>query len=301
MKLQSHRLGEMSILAGALLWSLFPVVTILSYSTLTPLFTAAIATLFAAPFFALLLTLKGQWPLLLVRRAWKDILLTTFYIGILFYGFMFLGLKTTTAGNAAIMGQMETFFAFLLLGYWLHHERVMPAQLAGGMAMVLGAALILLPKADSWHPGDWLIVLATAFAPLGNKHAQAAREIVSSEVIMFYRSILSGLFLLLLAFVVEPRPELRALSASIGFLAINGFLLLGLSKILWIEGINRITITEATALTSITPLFTLLFAFLFLHERVTVLQIAGFLPIALGVVLLMKKRREFSDPAFSVR
>jgi len=284
----THRKGELSIIAGSVLWSLFPVITILSYSALTPLFAAAIATLVAAPFFALLITLKGQWPLLLVRRAWKDILFTTFYIGILFYGFTFLGLKTTTAGNAAIMGQMETFFAFLLLGYWLHHERVTPAQLAGGMAMVLGAALILLPKADSWHTGDWLIVLAAACAPLGNKHAQAAREIVSSEVIMFYRSILSGLFLLLLAFVVEPRPELQALSASIGFLAINGFLLLGLSKILWIEGINRITITEATALNCVTPLFTLLFAFFLLNEKISLFQIVGFIPIAVGVILLTK-------------
>lgn len=294
MKLQSHRLGEITILAGALLWSLFPVVTILSYLTLTPLFAAALATLFAALFFALLLTLKGQWPLLLKRKAWKDILFATFYIGILFYGFTFLGLKTTTAGNAAIISQMETFFAFLLLGYWLHHERVTPAQLAGGMAMVLGAALILLPKADSWHPGNWLIVLAAACAPIGNKHAQAAREVVTSEVIMFYRSLLSGAFLLLLAFFVEPLPSIPSLTASAGFLALNGFLLLGLSKILWIEGINRITITEATALNCITPLFTLLFAFLFLHERMTVLQIAGLLPIALGIVLLTKKSNKAS-------
>lgn len=289
--LSSHRKGEVLIFTGALLWSLFPVITILSYTALTPLFAAALATLFAAFFFALLLTLKGQWPLLLIRKAWKDILFTTFYIGILFYGFTFLGLKHTTAGNAAIMSQMETFFAFLLLGFWLHHEHVKPAQLAGGMAMVLGAALILLPKAGSWHTGDWLIVLAAACAPLGNKHAQAAREVVSSEVIMFYRSLLSGAFLLLLAFFVEPQPELHSLKASAGFLALNGFLLLGLSKILWIEGINRISITEATSLGSITPLFTLLFAFLFLHERVTVLQIAGLLPIALGVLFLTNKKK----------
>ncbi|MDD5103459.1 MAG: DMT family transporter [Candidatus Peribacteraceae bacterium] len=297
MLLHPTRLGEMNILLSAVLWSTFPVITILSFGTVPPLFSAGISTLLAALFFAFLLTLKHEWPLLLKHKAWKDILLTTLFIGIAFYGFLFLGLKHTSAGNAAILMLMEVFFSFLILGLLLHHEPLLPRTVIGGACMVLGALLVLLPKgAEGWQQGDLLIIIATIFAPLGNRFAQRARKVVTTNVIMFLRSIGSGAFLLLLAWYLEPHPTGADLSGSFGFVLINGILLLGLSKILWIEGIHRIPITKAISIDSITPLFTLVVAYFILLEQPNVLQVASLIPIGIGMVLLTKSSRILPSP-----
>ncbi|MFH1444623.1 MAG: DMT family transporter [Candidatus Peregrinibacteria bacterium] len=289
MTLHPSRTGEVSILLSAVLWSTFPVITILSLGTLSPLFSAGISTLFASVFFAGLLTLKKEWPLLRKHEAWKDILLTTLFIGVAFYGFMFLGLKHTSAGNGAILSLMEVFFSFLILGLLLRHEPLLPRTVIGGACMIFGALLVLLPKGTGgWQQGDLLIIIATVFAPLGNRFAQRARKVVTTNVIMFLRSIIGGTFLLLLAFWLESTPTQRDFFGALNVLLINGVLLLGLSKILWMEGIHRIPITKAISIASITPLLTLLVAWLVLYETPSALQISALVPIAVGMVLLTK-------------
>jgi len=290
--LSSARTGELSILLGALLWSTFPVITIFSYGSLAPFFSGGIATLFASTFFAVLLTAKGEWHFILEKGAWKDILLTSFFIGMVFYGLFFVGLRHTTAGNAAILSLMEVFFSFVILGLFMRHEPLLPSTIIGGSCMVLGALLVLLPKGViGLQMGDLLIILATAFCPLGNRAAQRARKHVPANIIMFLRSVISGGVLLGLAFLFESTPSFKELSASLIFLLINGILLLGLSKIFWIEGIHRIPITKAISIESITPLFTLIVAYFLLQEQPTILQIVSLIPIGLGMVLLTKRTR----------
>jgi len=287
--LTKERTGELLILLSSVLWGFFPVITILTFSDVTPLYAAAISTLVSAVFFGFIVTWKKQWSFVHERRAWKGILLTSFYIGILFYGLIFVALRHTTAGNEAIMSLMEVFFSFLILGLLLKHEKLTVSHLAGGVCMVIGAAFILLPKVSGWYVGDLLVILATFFAPIGNKYTQDARKTVSSEFIMFCRSLISGSFLLLLAAFLEPEPEFSSLRHSLGFFVANGVLFLGVSKILWIEGVHRIPITKAVSLESIYPFFTLMLAYVLLHEEVTGFQIAGLIPIVAGIFLLTAK------------
>ena len=284
-----ERAGELFVIAETFLWSLFPVITILTFGTLTPLYTAAISTLIAALFFAVVLTAKRQWHHLLRRQAWRSMLLTSLIVGVLFYACVFMGLRYTTAGNASILGLMEVFFSFVILGVFLRHEPVLPLHLLGGVLMVIGAGLILLPGMDDWQQGNLLIISATFFAPWGNRYAQKARRMVSAEAIMFCRSVIGGLSLLLFASFFEAVPSWEALRASTSFLLVNGILLLGLSKVFWLEGIARLPITKAISLGSLAPASTLVIAYLVLHEQVTATQVLGFLPIAFGVYLLTKR------------
>ncbi|MFH1444622.1 MAG: DMT family transporter [Candidatus Peregrinibacteria bacterium] len=289
MSLSPIRHGELNILLSTLLSSVLPVITILSFTYLAPLFSAGLSTLFAGLFFACLLTLKREWSLLRKRQAWKDILLATFFVGIAGYGCFFLGLKYTTAGNAAILNLTEVFFSFLILGLLLRHEPLLPRTVIGGACMVFGALLILLPKGNAeWQWGNLLIILGAAFAPLGNRYAQRARKVVSTNAIMFSRSIISGGCLLLLAFAFEQTPAREAVFASSVFLLINGFLLLGLSVSLWVEAIHLIPITKAVSMVSIMPLFTLIAAYFILKEQPNILQISSLIPITVGMILLTK-------------
>lgn len=287
--LSRERQGEVAVILSALLWALFPVVTILTLSRLTPLFSAALSTLISATLFAVVVTLKCEWAALGERRAWKPIALSTLLIGIIFYGLIFTGLKYTTAGNEAIITLMEVFFSFLILGVLLRHEKPKRRSIVGAACMIAGAALVLLPKTSGWHSGDLLVLLATAIAPIGNRYTQQARSFVSAALLMFCRSLLGGFFLLLLAATLDPLPSSRDIAQSFGFLAANGILFLGLSKILWIESVHRLPITKVVSLEHISPLFTLLAAHFVLREQVNFFQIAGLIPILAGVYLLTSK------------
>lgn len=285
------RKGELLILLSALLWSFFPVITILTFTGVTPLFSAAFSPLLAAVFFAFRLTWKREWSCLGQREAWKDILLTSLFIGVILHGLFFIALRMTSAGNVAIMGLMEIFFSFFILGFLLRHEPMHWSHVIGGVCMLAGAVIILIPGVSRWQLGDALVIVATLFAPFGNKFAQQARILVSADCIMFCRSLLSGIFLLLLVMVLEPLPSRAAFVSSLGFLTINGVLLFGLSKILWLEGIHRIPITKAISLGSIAPALTLVIAYIVLHEPVSSAQLIGLIPMIAGVYFLMHTRK----------
>ena len=287
--LSPRRKGEISVLLSTVFWSLFPVITILTYSSLPPLTVGGIGALISSLFFAAMLTIRGRWPELAERRAWKGILFASFYTGIIYYTLVFLGLRATTAGNEAIVLLMEVFFTFLILGVLLKHEKLVARTALGGACMVAGALVILFPKASGWHSGDLLVLLATVFAPLGNKSVKDARRFVSAETIMFCRGIIGGATLLFLGAVTETWPPAHVFGSAIGFLLANGILTLGIPKILWIEGINLLPITKAISISSISPVLTLIIAFFVLHESITMVQILGLLPIITGMFLLTRQ------------
>lgn len=282
-----ERKGDMAILAGGLLWGLFPVITVLSYHSLKPLTALAYSTLLAAFFFAVILTLRGKWHELKRTDAWADIALTTLFIGVLYYVLVFFGLKYTSPGNAGLIGLLEIFFSYLLFNMW-RKEFYSLSHVIGSLFMVAGAGVLLFPDAQGLNKGDVLIILSTIAAPFGNVFQQRARKKISSETIMFARSFLTTILIFFLVGFVGERASAIDVRQSLWFLILNGVVLLGLTKVLWIEGIHRISVTKANALSSVSPLFTLLFAYLMLRQVPTVWQLSAIVPLAVGLILLTR-------------
>ncbi|NTV23289.1 MAG: DMT family transporter [Nanoarchaeota archaeon] len=285
------RTGDLFIFSEVFLWSLFPVFTIISNKTLQPLYTAALSTFLAGLFFAVILTVQGKWHELLNRKAWKYILITTLFIGIIIYSLLFVSLKYTTAGNASLLYLLEIFFSFLILGM-MGREKVTLLRVSGAVLMVLGASFVILPGISGLNYGDILILVALLFAPIGNLAQQSARKHVSSPAIMFVRSILSSAVLFAMAVFFSPLPSTADLKASLLFLAVNGTLFMGLSKLLWIEGIHRIPITRANAISTFAPFLTLTAAFLMLGDVPNSGQLIGIIPMIAGALLVLRKEEE---------
>jgi drug/metabolite transporter (DMT)-like permease len=260
----------------------------LSFRETPVLFSTAATTLCAIPCFVIVLTIRRQWAELHIREARQPILLATLIIGILYYGLVFIGTEYTSAGNTSIILLMEIFFSFVILG-GLRKESQPASHWLGGAFMILGACLVLFPGTSRLAKGDLILLIASAVPPLGNYFMRQARALVSSSTIMLVRSLLSGLFFLLLAFALEAPPSGSMILRSLPFLFVNGFFLMGLSKLLWIEGIHRITIGKAISLSAVSPLFTLGFAYFILGEVPTFFQISGVIPMIAGVFLLMRR------------
>jgi drug/metabolite transporter (DMT)-like permease len=282
--------GEFYALLGALLWSLFPIITTLALGVLSPLQAIAICSLLSAVFFAIVLTLRRTWRVP-SRQCLRDLIIATVLLGIIFYVGIFVAIKYTTPGNAGILLLMEVLFSFLTLNLFTQHEPFVLPHALGGACMVLGVLVLLLPKASGWHLGDLIIIAATAIPPLGSVAMQRARKEVSAEFIMFFRSVVSGTVLLLISLAFDPLPSLAVLTPGfLMVLLINGILLFGVSKILWLEAINLLPITKTISICSITPFFTLIFSSMILDEQITRFQLLSLAPIIIGMALLMSAR-----------
>lgn len=296
MELNQERKGDVIILAEAFLWGLFPVVTILTLQNVSSLISLAWSTLFAALLFAIVLTVRRNWKELKNKEAIGDILLTTLIIGVIYYICYFIGLRYTSAGNASLIAQTEIFFSFLFFNVW-KKEQLSAMHIYGALLMVLGAVIVLYPNTKEFRIGDLLILGASCIAPLGNFFQRRARTKVPSEAILFIRSLVGAVVIFILAYLTGAGAPSSIPPKTFIFLIINGFFLLGISKLLWIEGIHRISVTKANALNSITPLLTLLFAWLLIGTVPSHLQLLAFIPLALGVVLLSRNGRKKSEEA----
>ena len=288
MKLSREKQGEIILLSENFIWSFFPIITIFIYKQIAPLFTLLIGSFFAACFFLIIITYKKKWKELKNTKALKDIFIASILLLSLWL-FVFTGLSYTTAGNASIFLLMEIFFSFLYFGIW-HKEKFKLSHIIGAVIMILGAVLILFPGHFSINFGDLLIIFGAMFAPIANHFQQKARKQVSAETILFVRNIIAIPIIAIIAlFSNQAIPSLGNLKIALPLLIINGAIMFGFAKILWVEAIHRISVTKATSLNTIAPAYTLIFAYFLLNEIPTFWQIMGFIPILIGAILLTKK------------
>jgi len=271
------------------------VITILSFDLLPPLISFGWSTLFAALFFGGILTFRHRWGEIRDRSSLRNILWATLFLGILYYGLVFFGLRYTSAGNASLIAATEMFFSFIFFHVW-RKDFISLKHILGAIFMLTGVFIVLYPNTTKLHLGDLLILIAAMIAPFGNYFQQRARERVSSEMILFVRSAVSASIVLILACLLKKRFSMTDFKSSIALILINGLLLLGFSKILWVEGIHRISVTKSNALASIAPPLTLLFAWMILHNIPTRFQLLSIVPISFGMVLLSMNKRPVPRP-----
>ena len=289
MSLSRTRQGDLLVLIQAVLYASFPIAAVASYKTITPFHSLFYSSVFTAGLFFLLFCFRPKWREFLIPGVFKELLLVSLFIGVGFYGLFFLALKYTTAGNASLIALMEIFYNYLFFHVW-KKEHLDKGHITGGLLMLLGVVMVLFNEVSTPKIGDIIILFAAMLPPLGNYYQQKLRKKVSTQTVLFGRSILTLPFL---ALFVPIFGESLAPSVDKGvwiFLLLNGVVFLGISKIFWLEGIHRISVTKASILGSISPAFTLLLAAFFLKQPPNFWQILAFLPLGIGLWFLTSKK-----------
>ncbi len=288
--------GEFAIIGKSIIAGLFPIFATISFLSLPIFFSLLYTYLISLIFFALIITFKKHWHQILIKPVLIESFYVTIFIGFGYYALYYYGLKHTSPGNASIIVLLEILFSYIFFNIW-KKEHLSKRHLLGASFMIIGALILLFPKNLKVNVGDLFILLATICVPLGNFYQQKIRKIASSEIILFLRTFFAIPFILLLIWHLESATNFSIKPVLI-FLIFNGVLHFGLTKILWIEGIHRMSITKATALNSITPFFTLIFSYFILNQNPTEWQILSLLPITLGIYLLTKKQKNIiQEPA----
>ncbi|MCB1638750.1 MAG: DMT family transporter, partial [Thiothrix sp.] len=249
-----ERVGELYMVGAATLWGLLPVISKQAYEHIPILVCAALSASVTAIFFACLLTLRKEWHDLLCKEALTSSVISGVGIGVVFYGLVFWGQSMVPASTTSVLLLLEVFFSMLLLRI-IAHERLTRRQMFGAAIMVTGAVIVLAPDSANFLGfGELVLLLAAAVPPIANLHMQRARQYVGVSSILFLRSCISLVMLCMLALWTEPLPTPSGLWAAAPWVLINGILILGVSKVFWVEAIRFIPISKAAAMNSLAPL-----------------------------------------------
>lgn len=270
----------------SLLEGFFPILSFFSIAFIGALYSYAFVLVFATLILTALLYYQRKWHELFIRKAQKDLLLTSLYITTLFT-LIFLSLRYTTAGNVAVLIFLQLLFAYLYFNVF-GSERLTRLHSYGAIVMAAGALIILIPDDLRFNIGDALALAAAAIAPLANFYQKKARSHVGSITILTYRNMIAIPILFTLAFFFEADLTSENFVKALPYLLAISLLVYVLAKIFWIEALHRISITKMSAMVAIIPLFTLVFAYFILDEVPSLRQMSGIIPVLIGGYLITR-------------
>jgi len=290
--LSNEKVGEILVVGETMLYALFPV--LISYTTkrMPPVLFAGTSILVAAIVLFVYLICKNQLREMINTKALKYILLTTLYIAIIPSIFIFVGSSKTSGVNTTILLQSEIFFTFVIYGL-LKYEKITRQKVIGAVILVAGTLLILFNGTLKINIGDLLIIAGTAFYPIGNINAKKALAITTPIIVLFIRSAIGGIVLIIFSVLFEKYDlsAFQLINNSVWLILLNGILVYCVSIIIWYEGIKRIDISKAILISiGILPAVSLVYVAIFLHEFPTSQQWLGFIIICVGMFFILKKK-----------
>ncbi len=201
----------------------------------------------------------------------------------LYYSLYTLSLKLIPAIEASMLNYLFPIM-IVIFAIPINKEKINSAKL---LSILLGFAgtLIIITNGNFQNLklsnlyGDLLAVIAAVcwgiFSNLGKKNK--VDQVLSNYIYIVVSFVLSSVLLLLFSKPVIPDPA-----------EFSGILWIGLSNIviayyLWFRVLKATSSALAASLSFITPFVTLAFIMLLLGEKITMVQIAGFLIIILGI------------------
>lgn len=281
-----EREGELLMLGLTILESWFPILSIVAISYVGALHTYMYSLAIALFFYMAIMYKRDRFKELKNRTAYKDLLLTTFWITFIFT-LIFIGMRYTTAGNMAVIVFLQVLFSYLYFNVF-GKEKMETIHLIGAVIMGTGALIILFPENFEFNKGDWLILAAAAAAPIVNLYQKRARAYCSAETILGFRTVVGLPFVTLLAYLMEPSVSYEAFMSALPYIFLIATGVYVVSKIMWIEALNRMSITKLSAMLALLPVMTLFFAYLYLGEVPEFRQMMGIIPVLVGGYLITK-------------
>jgi len=204
------------------------------------------------------------------------------------------GLKFTTASNTGwIIGTAPIFMAILAAIFF--KEKVKLLQ-AGGILIAMFGVLLLIGKGNFQsislieNKGD-LMVLASAFT-------WGVYSMVNKKISLSYSPLMTILYLfLMMAIIIIPfninENSVNSVIhlSAVGWISILflGLLCSGVAYVIWAQALRDIESAKVGAFLYFEPIVTVVAAWFFLNESITVLMIVSGIIITIGVLLVNKE------------
>ena len=288
----------MLMLTAIVLWSVnFPLIKI-ALREFTPLAFNGIRLTFASLMLLFFLRMRGEKLAVSRSLFWK--LVGLGLCGNTAYQMFFIhGLNHTTASNTAIIIAMAPVI-IAMTSAAMKQETIRPAAWGGILISFIGFYLVISGGGGSFQlswshlRGDLLIFAGNLFWALFTVLSKPLLEEISPLKLTTWTMVLGTVFYL--PFCIGDMlqvPAARISAEAWAVLLYSGFFALAVCYVIWYTSVRRVGNSKTAIYDNLVPVFTVVFAGLFLAERITVIQGAGAGVIFIGVYLARSGYRWF--------
>ena len=203
------------------------------------------------------------------------------------------GLQYTTASNTGwIIGTAPIFMA--ILGFAFYKEKITLLQFAG-ILVALAGLLLLIGKGDITNIG--LIENRGDLLVLGSAFTWGVYSMVNKKISLSYSPLMTILYLfLMMAVIIIPfNLNSETIDSVINLSTISwmwilflGIFCSGIAYVIWAQALRDMESAKVGAFLYFEPLVTVVAAWFFLNEEITLLMIFSGLLITAGVFIVNK-------------
>ncbi|HYB03518.1 MAG TPA: DMT family transporter [Nitrososphaerales archaeon] len=283
-------LGYFAALGAALLGGLLPSVSKPLLDLVNPLFFTTIVS-FAPAILFTPISLHSKDNKHIRKQGYAILAASAIGSGLVAPYIYFVGLKESTASDAALLGNGEMVFTVLVatmfFGERLSRKGFLALTLlAFGIVAVITDLQFSASVLNLTAPGHVLILAATFLWGVDNNVTSAITERVDVARIIQIKSIISGAGLFAIAYLLH---ELVVKNLSdLLYVFIFGIFVFSGTAFLSIQSLKRLGPITTTIVFPMTSVFGLIFAYVLLGENITILQVGSVIVILLGIYLLTR-------------
>jgi len=289
---RSFRLSwpDLFIVITVLIWGVNFVVVKAALAEFSPLTFNSIRFTLATLIEIIVLYAQGET----LHMPWRDMkkMLPVALLGVLSYQLLFVfGIRRTSAGNASVLLATIPIFVAMYSGI-VKRQKLDRSVWIGSLLTFGGISLLTLgsgkPLSASMEtlPGDLMLLLAAV--------CWAAYTVGAKSLMARYSPVkLTALSMLIAAPVMDllAIPELRATDWSIislpawGGLLFSAIFSIAVAYLFWNLAVQRLGDARSSTYSNLTPIVSLVTAWIVLDERLAPLQLLGAVVVLAGVWL----------------
>jgi drug/metabolite transporter (DMT)-like permease len=230
-----------------------------------------------------------------LRVDWRDLPYLAL-LGALFFAVFpttfNMGMRYEVASRGALLLATMPLWT-LAIARTVSGERLTGRQITGVFVSIAGVAVVIVQRggidaasnAATLH-GDALLIVTALCGAIYNVLAKRMLAKYAGSTVTFY-AMLIGALLLTPSHLFEDVPSFGALSVEtvwmVLFLGVPGG---ALAFSLWTSALRRLSPTQVAVYINLNPISAMLLAATVLHEKLTALFMAGFIAVAVGVMIV---------------
>ena len=284
-------IGYVSAIVAALLFGSVSTIAKPMLSTIDPIILSSMIYLIAGVFFT---PVASKTRSKITRRCYSLIITSAVAGAAIAPVMFFLGLKLSSAADTALLANGETVFS-ILFALLIFKERLTPIGYVA-VTLILFGVFLVTSNLDFDSPvftlniGNVFVIASTIIWGFDNNICKIiARQVDVSKLIQL-KALIGGSILLGTVVILGIPINIQSVQLiPIVVLGVFGF---AISLYLYLHSIKRIGVIKASSLLSLSAVFGLVFAILFLHEVLSINQLIAILIMIGGIHLMYSHEKK---------
>ena len=203
----------------------------------------------------------------------------------------FLGLRQSSAADTSLLSNVEIMFT-VLFGLIFFKERLRPIGFIAIAMVVLGVIVITtdLQFSESFlqlNAGHFFILGSMALWALDNNLSRIISTKMNTARLVQLKSVIGGLILLGTVFLLGVPLDIS--TSQIPYVILLSAIGFGGSLYFFLQSLKRIGTIRTIVIFSMSSVFGLVFASVFLHEQISLYQTAAIAIMLTGIYLVNRK------------